>query len=143
MTKAEGSEPEEEKEKRKAMIEEEMEKVIKDTQEYVEVNLEEEFEPEAIEALRKAARKMAYTKKFYDVMKDEIVFFPSVQGLIMKNSLQDEAEKYYWEEEDEFPLEYTKALKTVVREQGYKFDDNEENIDNDAYMEKFAQDVEI
>ena len=115
-----------------------MEKVIKDTQEYVEVNLEGEFESEAIEALWKAVRKLAYTKKFYNVMKDEIVFFPSVQGLIMKNSLQDEAEKYYWEEEDEFPLEYTKALKTVVREQGY-----DENADNDAYMEKLAQDLEI
>lgn len=132
-----------EKEKRRAMIEEELDKVIKATQEYVEVNLEEEFEAEAIEALQKAARQLAYTKKFYDVMKDDIVFFPSVQTLIMKNSLQDEAEKYYWEEEDEFPPEYSKALKTVVREQGYRFDDDDGNGDNDAYMEKLAQDVDL
>ena len=132
-----------EKEKRRAMIEEELDKVIKATQEYVEVNLEEEFEAEAIEALQKAARQLAYTKKFYDVMKDDIVFFPSVQTLIMKNSLQDEAEKYYWEEEDEFPPEYSKALKTVVREQGYRFDDDDGNGDNYAYMEKLAQDVDL
>jgi hypothetical protein len=138
MSEAEESKPEDEKEKRMAMIEAEMEKVIKDTQEYAEVNLEEAFGSEAFEALRKAARNLAYTKKFYDVMKDEIVFFPSVQGLVMKNSLQDEAEKYYLKEEDEFPHEYTEALKSVVREQGYDF-----NADNDAYMEKLAQAVEV
>jgi hypothetical protein len=128
-----------EKEKRMIMIEEEIDKILKDTQVWVEKFLEEDFEKEAMDALRTAAKTLAYRKKYYDLSKDEIIYFPSVARLIMKNALQDEAETCYWEEEDEFPLEYSKALKTVVREQGlYK----EEEEGDDEYMDKLAQDVE-
>lgn len=134
-----------EKEKRKTMIEDEFASIIKDTQEYVEEYLEEDMEPEAMEACKKAAGQLAYRKKYYDVMKDQIVYFPSVARLIMKNDLQEEAEKHYYDDEDEFPPEYSKALKTVVREKGYyKESDNDggDGVDNDEYMEKLAQDVE-
>jgi hypothetical protein len=129
-----------EKEKRMTMIDEEIDKILKETQLWVEKYLEEDFEKEAMDALRTAAKTLAYRKKYYDVTKDEIIYLPSVSSLIMKNALQGEAETCYWEEEDEFPLEYSKALKTVVREQGM-YEEDEEG--NDEYMSKLAQDVEI
>jgi hypothetical protein len=129
-----------EKDKRMTMIEEEVDKILKETQLWVEKYLEEDFEKEAMDALRTAAKTLAYRKKYYDVTKDEIVYFPSISRLIMKNALQDEAESCYWEEEDEFPLEYSKALKTVVLEQGL-YEEDEEG--NDEYMSKLAQDVDI
>jgi hypothetical protein len=129
-----------EKDNRMTMIGEEIDKILKDTQAWVEKHLEEDFEKEAMDALRTAAKTLAYRKKYYDLTKDEIIYFPSVARLIMKNALQDEAETCYWEEEDEFPLEYTKALKTVVRERGLYKEDEE---GNDEYMSKLAQDVEI
>jgi hypothetical protein len=136
-------EDDEEKEKRTAMIQEEFDKiVVQDTQAYVEEVLEDDLEPEAVEALRTAAHKLAYTMKYYDVMKDELIWFPSVPKLIMTNALQMEAELHYWEEEDEFPSEYAKALKTVVREKGH-LKEGDEDAENDAYMEKLAQDVEV
>ena len=55
---------------------------------------------------------------------------------------QMEAELHYWEEEDEFPSEYAKALKTVVREKGH-LKEGDEDAENDAYMEKLAQNVEV
>jgi hypothetical protein len=130
-----------EKEKRMTMIDEEIDKILKETQLWVEKYLEEDFEKEAMDALRTAAKTLAYRKKYYNVNKDEIIYFPSVSRLIMKNALQDEAETCYWEEGDEFPLEYSKALKTVIREQGLYEEDEEDN--DEEYMSKLAQDVEI
>lgn len=69
--------------------------------------------------------------------------FPSVGKLILKNDLSIEAENYYYEEEDEFPLEYTKALKTVVRSMAKTEEEIEIDEENDAYIEKLATDVEI
>lgn len=86
---------------------------------------------------------MAYVKKYYDVMKDEIVMFPSVSKLILKNDLTIEAENYYYEEDDEFPPEYAKALKTVVRSAAKTEEETEIDEENDAYIEKLATDVEI
>lgn len=88
-------------------------------------------------------KKLAYVKKFYDVMKDEIVFFPSVGKLIINGDLTEEAENHYYEEEDEWPLEYTKALKTVVRSAAKTEEETEVDAENDAYMIKLATDVEI
>ena len=132
-----------EKEDRKKLITEEFKKIIEDTTDYCWEVLEEEFEKESIEALRKAADKLAYRRKYYDVMKDDVIFFPTVARLIMTNTLQEEAEKEYYEEEDEFPPEYAKALKTVCRDKGYAGNPDEENAENDAYMDKLAQDVEV
>ena len=87
--------------------------------------------------------KLAYVKKYYDVMKDEIVMFPSVSKLILKNDLTIEAENYYYEEDDEFPPEYSKALKTVVRSAAKTEEETEIDEENDAYIEKLATDVDI
>ena len=76
-------------------------------------------------------------------MKDEIVFFPSVGKLIIKGDLTEEAENDYYDEGDEWPLEYTKALKTVVRSAAKTEEETEVDGENDAYMEKLATDVEI
>ena len=51
-----------EREKRNAMIAEEMDWIIKGTKEFVWEHLEEDFEEEAIEALHKAASELAYRK---------------------------------------------------------------------------------
>lgn len=76
-------------------------------------------------------------------MKDEIVFFPSVGKLILNGNLTEAAENDYYEEEDEWPIEYTKALKTVVRSAAETEEETEVDQENDAYMEKLATDVEI
>lgn len=135
--------PKSEKEKRIAMIEGEMDQIIKDADAFCLQHLEEDMEEEAIQALNKAAMKLAYRKKYYDVMKDKIVFFPSVSKLIMKADLTEEAEKHYYDEEDEWPLEYTKALKSVVRAASTSEEDTEIDEENDAYIETLATDVEI
>lgn len=129
------------KEKRDAMLKEELEKIISLTQDYCWEALEEEFEPEAVDAVRKAAHELAYKRKYFDVMKDFVIFFPTVTRLIMTNALQEKAEDFYFEEDDEFPPEYAKALKTVCREKG--FVKERDNAENDEYMEKLAQDMDL
>jgi hypothetical protein len=129
------------KEKRATILQEELEIIIKAAEDYCLGFLEEEFEPQAIEAIRQAAQELAYTRKYYDVRNDEIIFFPTVARLVMTNVLSDRAESYYYEEEDEFPPEYSKALKTVCRDKGLIND--EDSIENDEYREKLAQDVDL
>ena len=107
---------------------------------------EYDVEEEANDALRKAAYNIAYTKKYYNVTKDEIIYFPSVSKLIMNAKLIEEGEKYYYDEEDEFPIHYSKLLKTAVstvfpQNTTQKTTDGEE--DDEEYMEKLAMDVEI
>ena len=130
-----------EKEKRESILKEELEKIVEATQDYCWNVLEEEMDPEAIEAIRRAAQELSYQLKYYDVMKDTVIYFPTVTRLIMTNTLQDRAEKYYYEEEEGFPPEYAKALKTVCREQGLVKE--EDSVENDEYMEKLAQDVDL
>ena len=74
-------------------------------------------------------------------MTDTVVYFPSVTRLLMTNKLQEKAEQYYYEDEDEFPAEYSKAFKTVCREKG--FVSPEDSAENDDYMEKLAQDIDL
>jgi hypothetical protein len=130
-----------EKEKRELMLKEELDKIIVATQDYCWDALEEELEPQAVDAVRQAAQELAYKRKYYDVMKDAIVYFPSITRLLMTNNLQEKADRYYYEEEDEFPPEYSKAFKTVCREKG--FVKAEDSAENDDYMEKLGQDVDL
>lgn len=134
-----------EKEKRNTMIADELKAILEGATDFVMEHYEEdEFEPEAAEALQKAALSLAYRKKFYDVVHDKVVYFPSVGRLILKADLMEEAEKHYYDEEDEWPIEYTKALKSVVREISTKESSSEIDEDEDEeYMEKLATDVEI
>ena len=124
-------------EKRKKMITEEIDKIIESAQDFCFTHYEEEMEEEAVQGLKDASFKLAYTRKYYDVHKDEVVYFPSVARLIMTNRLQDEAEKSYFEEDDEWPVEYTKALKSAIANKNL-----EEEAENEEYMEKLATDVE-
>lgn len=134
-----------EKEKRNTMIADELKAIVEGATDFVMEHYEEdEFEPEASEALQKAALSLAYRKKFYDVVHDKVIYFPSVGRLILKADLMEEAEKHYYDEEDEWPIEYTKALKSVVREIATKESSSEIDEDEDEeYMEKLATDVEI
>ncbi len=136
--------PSDEKEHRKTLIADEMESILEGTKDFVYEHYdEEEFDPVAIDALHKAANLLAYRKKYYNVLKDEIVYFPSVARLVLTADLMEEAEKHYYDEEDEWPIEYTKALKTVVRESDAYKNSNEQEDDEEEYMEKLATDVEI
>lgn len=126
-----------EKEKRIRMIKEELEKVVKQVEE--EELAGEEMEKEAVEALEKAALVVAFRKKYYDVMKDELIYFPSVSKTIVSYALMEEAEKYYYEEEDEFPMDYSVALRSVVT---MNMSEDDDDVDEE-YMAKLALDVEI
>ena len=136
-----------EKEKRDTIIEGEMKAILEGAADFVMEHYEEdEFEPEAAEALQKAASILAYRKKYYNVVQDKIVYFPSVGRLILKADLIEEAEKYYYDEDDEWPIEYTKALKSVVRAIFAANSTSKNAMDEDEdeeYMEKLATDVEI
>ena len=127
-----------ERSKRKDMINEELNKIIKDTE---EAELDDEMEMELVDALKQAAMKICYLKKYYDVFKDEFIYFPSVASKILDSSLLEEAEKYYYDEDDELPVLESAGLKEVVGKAAAAADD-EDDVDNE-YMEKLAMDVEI
>ena len=128
---------ESEAEKRKKMIDEELKKLI---QQAVDEELEEdEMELESVEALEKGAMKICYLKKYYDVMADEIIYFPTVAKSLINYSLIEAAEEFYFDEEDEFPMEYSVALRSVATMAASEDDDDQD----DDYMEKLAMDVEI
>lgn len=126
---------ESEKEKRLRLISEELKTIIKQAE---DEELEDEMEEDAIKALEKAALIICHRKKYYDVMKDELIYFPSVSRTILNYDLIEEAEKYYFEDEDEFPMEYSAAMRSVVSTNLGDDDDMDED-----YMAKLALDVEI
>jgi hypothetical protein len=132
-----------EKEQRMKMLVEELDKITKEFQALCDEN-EIDVEDEAIEALKTAAMKLAYVKKYYDVMKDEIIFFPSISKLIMNAELMEEAETHYFDEGDEFPIQYTKMLKNAVMVVNPLQEGSEEQgHDSDEYMAKLGMDVEL
>jgi len=141
-----------EKQKRENLLKAELEIIIKATEDYCWDVLEEEFDSEAIEAIRRAAEELAYKRKYYDTMKDEIIFCPTVTRLLMTNTLTERAAFYYFDNDndagdnnsdggEEFPPEYSKALKTVCREKGLVNEDD--SLENDEYMDKLAQDIDL
>jgi hypothetical protein len=119
---------------RKQLIDTEFQSIIRETEDN---ELEEPFEPEAVEALRIAANNLAYRKKYYNSLDDKFVYFPSVTRLLVNYSLIEEAEKHYWDEEDEWPIEYSAALRAIACEK--IGDDDGDNED----MEKFAADLDL
>jgi hypothetical protein len=133
------SKKEAEREKRTLMIEEELRKIVLETEEN---ELGEEMESEALRALKKASMKICYLKKYYDVFKDEFVYFPSVAATFMNYSMIEEAEKYYYDEDEEFPQDYSAALRSVAAMTAVDNDEDEADLDED-YMEKLAMDVDI
>ena len=124
---------------RKVMIEKELEKLVKKTNE-TELPPEDPFDDDSVEALRVAAMKICYVKKYYDVMKDEFIMFPSVAKTALDYRLMEEAEKHYFEEEDEYPADLSGGLRavafTIVKEE------EDEDFDEEYYT-ALAQDVEL
>lgn len=128
-----------EREKLDKLLEEDLTTLIKEAE---EIELEEPFEEEAVEALRRGARSVAYKKKYYDVFKDQFIYFPSVIKVMVDYTLIEEAEKHYFDEEDEFPLLYSAALRAVAANKlATSNDDTGDDLDED-YMAKLAMDVE-
>lgn len=126
-------------EKRKKMIEDELDQLIKHANE-TELNEDDPFDEDSVEALKKGAMKICYLKKYYDVMKDELIYFPSVTRTAMDYRLIEAAETFYFEEEDEYPPDLTSALRSVATAVIMK----EEDVDFDEeYMSVLAQDVEV
>jgi hypothetical protein len=123
-----------EAEKRNKMIDEELTGLIKAADEN---ELEEPFDEESIEALKKAAYNICYLKKYYDVMKDEFIYFPSVTKTVVDYTLMEEAEKYYYEEGDEYPQDLSIGLRSVAT---MKLAEEDDDIDEE-YMSALAQDV--
>lgn len=123
-------------EMRNKMIDEELTRLVKEAEEN---ELEEAFDEDSLEALKKAAFKICYLKKYYDVLSDKIIYFPSVRKTLINYSLIEEAEKFYFEEEDEYPQDLTIALRTVATESLMASDDDTD----EEYMSKMALDVVI
>jgi DNA repair exonuclease SbcCD ATPase subunit len=123
-----------EAEKRNKMIEEELMGLIKEADEN---ELEDPFDEDSIEAMKKAAYKICYLKKYYDVMKDEFIYFPSVTKTVVNYTLIEEAEKFYYEEEDEYPQDLAIGLRSVA---SMRLVEEDDDVDEE-YMSALAQDV--
>ena len=137
------------KEQRTSMIESELKVLLDKARDFCFEHLEDDMDPEAIEALTTAANKLAYRYQYYDVLKDTMVYYPSCRRLVLTTDLLEEATKHYYEEDDEFPPEYSKAVRTVVFDDMRKKkeateeddkDDSDDQLDNDRYemMEKLG-----
>jgi len=125
-----------ESEKRKKMIDDELKIIVKQADEN---ELEEPFDEDSVEALKKGALKICYVKKYYDVMKDKIIYFPSVAQTVVDYRLMEEAEKYYFEEDDEYPQDLSIGLRSVATELVLSQDDDFD----EEYMTALAEDIEI
>ncbi|KAG7365848.1 hypothetical protein IV203_028518 [Nitzschia inconspicua] len=129
------------KQQRQDMIDMELTSILDAARDFCLEHYEDDMEEEAIEAIKSAAKSLAYRKKYFDVMKDTFVYFPSCQALILSRDLIDEAQNNYYEAEDEFPAEYAKALRTVVFDKQKKEDDaknGEGGLNDEEFMEKLA-----
>jgi len=68
-----------------------------------------------------------------------MVFFPSVNSLTVSYDLIEKAEEYYFDEEDEFPMQYCAALRSIACE---KLEESNDDCDEE-YMSLLAADVEL
>jgi DNA repair exonuclease SbcCD ATPase subunit len=125
-----------EAEKRKKMIDDELSKMIKEANEN---ELEDPFDEDSIEALKKAAYAICYLKKYYDVMKDTFIYFPSVAKTVVNYTLMEEAEKHYFGEDDEYPQDLSIGLRSVA---SMAIAEEDDDLDED-YMLALAQDVDL
>ncbi|CAJ1966451.1 unnamed protein product [Cylindrotheca closterium] len=131
--------------KRQNMIDTELNGMIKEMMDSEDFEEEDEMEPESYEAIMKAAKEICYTRKIYDVSADKIVFFPSITKTIVNMDLFEKAEEYYYDEGDEFPMEYSMGLRNVAFEKleaEGDGDDDEEEMDDDM-MERLSMAVQL
>lgn len=83
-----------------------------------EEQLDKEMRDEGVKALKIGANKYAYKKRYYDSANDKMIVYPSVAGCLAGHDVYEEAEKYYYDPEDEYPLKYTAALRDLALENG-------------------------
>jgi hypothetical protein len=83
--------------------------------------------------------KICYVKRYYDVMKDEFINFPSVTQTIVDYRLIEEAEKFYFDEEDEYPQDLSIGIRSVALDLLVAEDTD---IDED-YMNALSQDIKF
>jgi hypothetical protein len=100
-------------EMRRTLIQEELDSLIRMTEQNDEMD-GHEFEPEAVEALGIAANYVCYLHKYYDVPRCQYVFLPSVAHAIMNGSLLEEASKHYFGKSDEFLISYAASLGSTI-----------------------------
>jgi hypothetical protein len=96
---------------RQRLIETEIDKYCKRAG---EEQLDKEMRDEGIKAMKIAAEKFAYKKKYYDSANDKVIVYPSCAGCLVGHDVYEEAEKYYYDPEDEYPLKYTAALRDLA-----------------------------
>mmetsp|Transcript_15911 Transcript_15911/g.32615 ORF Transcript_15911/g.32615 Transcript_15911/m.32615 type:complete len:512 (+) Transcript_15911:184-1719(+) len=132
-------------EKRKALIEEEINNLVKQANEN-ELEPEYPFDEDSIDALMKAAMEICYRKKYYDVMQDKLIYFPTPVKTIIDYRLMETAEKYLFEgeevdDDDEYPQDLSIAIRSVAF--GLEPEaENEEDMDEE-YMMSLALDVNM
>jgi hypothetical protein len=121
---------------RKKKIDEEMTRLVKHAE---EVNLAGPIQSEVYSCLKKVVMKLTYTKKFYDVFKDEFIYFPTISHTMLDYTVFEEAEALYGEESNVLPIQYVAALRSAADYDIFKY-----CADLDiAYMENLAADVDV
>jgi len=129
---------------RQNMIDTELKGMIEEMMKSEDFEEEDEMEPESYDAIIRAANEICYTRKYYDVSADKIIFFPSVTKTIVNFDLFEKATEYYFDEDDEFPTDYSMGLRNIVFErieaEGDASDDEE--MDDDL-MERLSMAVQL
>jgi len=104
------------KKKRMTMIAKEMDNILEGAQDYLLRHmLDDDLGDEAKNALYTAAMGSAYLKHYYDTTAQMIVYYPTCNDLILNHNFIDEAKKFYYREQDDFPPEYSRAVRSSVR----------------------------
>jgi len=131
--------------KRQNRIDTELNGMIKEMMESEDFEEEDEMEPESYEAIMRAAKEICYTRKYYDVSGDKIVFFPSLTKTIVNYDVFEKAEKYYFDEDDEFPSDYSMGLRAVAFErlEAEGDDDSDDEEMDDDMMERLSMAVQL
>jgi CRP-like cAMP-binding protein len=117
--------------KRKVKIQTEIRQYVKRAEDQ---ELEKEMRQEGVDALLTAAYMLAYRKKYYDMDQGKFKVFPSVAALLVGYDIYEEAEKHYYDPEDEYPLKYVAALKEIAIADGAL----DEDLD---HMETMAMEI--
>jgi hypothetical protein len=120
-------------ESREFRIEKELNMIVQLTEEN---ELDEPVPEEALLALMAAASKVAYTKKYHDVVNEKFVYFPSVVSTLIDYSLTDEAEQHYCNSAQQFSLALIGALRSTAVSL------EKEDPNDLEYMKKLAVDVD-
>lgn len=132
------------KEQRRELIDNELGPILEKARDFCFQHYEDDMDEQAVQAVQTAAAALAYRKRYFDVIKDEVVYFPSCRKLILSRGLVDEAEKHYNDEGDEFPAEYAKALRSVAfaqkdgGEEGPKGEGGDVDVDDEEFMANLA-----